>query len=151
MNKLNFNFKKNKYKYYPKTNEELQEIIINLTNQYRKEVDLNVIDVSNIKDFSYIFKNKPTFTGDVSEWNIFNGINFEEMFANCYNFNSVLNNWDVSNGINFTKMFYGCKKFNADLSNWNVENAKEWNNFAKNSLLKKYPEKIPERFRSDYL
>ena len=41
--------------------------------------------------------------------------------------------------------------FNADLSNWNVKNAEYWKDFAEGSLLEKYPERIPEKFRYDYL
>jgi hypothetical protein len=37
------------------------------------------------------------------------------------------------------------------LSNWNVSNADKWDNFADMSLLEKYPERIPEEFRKDYL
>jgi surface protein len=59
--------------------------------------------------------------------------------------------WNVSSGEYFTGMFYGCKSFNADLSGWDVSAAKGWGDFAKFSLLEKYPERIPEKFRSDYL
>jgi surface protein len=48
-------------------------------------------------------------------------------------------------------MFFECKYFNADLSKWNVENAVDWKKFAKGSLLEKYLNRIPERFRNDYL
>jgi surface protein len=73
------------------------------------------------------------------------------MFYNCDKFNSDLSNWDVLNGISFSEMFYGCKIFYADLSRWDVSKAKSWSSFSKNSLLEKYPERIPEKFRSDYL
>jgi surface protein len=48
-------------------------------------------------------------------------------------------------------MFNRCASFNADLSNWDVSNAKIWKSFADSSLLEKYPERIPAKFRSDYL
>jgi surface protein len=73
------------------------------------------------------------------------------MFFDCYKFNSDLSNWDVSNGENFERMFYGCESFDADLSRWNTTRARYWLEFAKGSLLAKYPERIPERFRDDYL
>jgi surface protein len=73
------------------------------------------------------------------------------MFHDCYKFNSDLSKWDVSNGQKFEWMFYNCKLFDADLSRWNVERAKSWVSFAKDSLLANYPERIPEKFRSDYL
>jgi surface protein len=48
-------------------------------------------------------------------------------------------------------MFFGCKSFNSDLSKWDVSNAKDWVSFVEDSLLEKYPERIPEKFRKDYL
>jgi len=48
-------------------------------------------------------------------------------------------------------MFFNCKSFDSDLSNWDVSKAKTWNFFVKSSLLEKYPERIPEKFRRDYL
>jgi surface protein len=48
-------------------------------------------------------------------------------------------------------MFFYCKSFNADLKNWDVHKAESWDDFAKHSLLEKYPEKIPNKFRSVYL
>jgi len=98
-----------------------------------------------------MFNRCDKFNSDLSGWNFLNGINFSYMFYRCHNFNSNLSRWNVSNGINFEYMFYKCEKFNADLSNWNVKNAESWTSFAKNSLLEEYPERIPEKFRSDYL
>jgi surface protein len=172
----NYNLKKNKYTYFPKTNVELRTIVNELIDKYGKELDLNNINVSNIRDFSVVFFDKKYFNGYVSEWDVSNGINFfgtfwwceefnqdlsgwdisngekfNKMFEYCYKFSSNLSDWDVSNGINFTDMFYNCKSFNVDLSNWDVSNAKSWSSFAKKSLLEKYPERIPEKFIIDYL
>jgi len=179
MNKLNklleknYNFKINKYKYFPKTTIELEKIINSLIKKYGNSVDLNNINVLNIKDFSYIFSNK-NFYGNVSEWDTSNGTNFESVFFECINFNSNLNNWDVSNGNTFYSMFcncekfnsnlynwdisngryfgymfYYCKSFNADLSKWNTKSAKTWKWFCENSLLENYQERIPERFKNN--
>jgi surface protein len=73
------------------------------------------------------------------------------MFSNCDIFNSDLSKWDVSNGEEFDGMFFNCKSFNADLSEWNTSKAVRWKGFARGSLLEKYPERIPIRFRRDYL
>jgi hypothetical protein len=48
-------------------------------------------------------------------------------------------------------MFWECKNFNFDLSGWNVSNARSWTSFAKESLLERYQERIPKKFRNNYL
>jgi surface protein len=73
------------------------------------------------------------------------------MFYSCKKFNSDLSGWDVSNGEEFQKMFFKCTSFNADLSKWDVSKAVAWHDFATGSLLERYPERIPEKFRDDYL
>jgi surface protein len=172
----NYSLKRSKYEYFPKTNKELRELIDELISKYGDYVDLNNVCVSYVNDFRNVFLCKETFNGDVSEWDVSNGLDFNYMFygckffnsdlyrwdvsnvqyfyhvfEECYDFNSELFYWNVSNGINFDHMFYNCKSFNADLSGWDVSNAKRWFSFAKYSLLEKYPERIPEKFRKDYL
>ena len=44
--------KSNKYKYFPQSKEELKEIITKRIKDEGNEVDLNDIDVSNIKNMS---------------------------------------------------------------------------------------------------
>ena len=91
------------------------------------------------------------FNCDLSNWDVSNIINFSSMFYNCESFNIDLSKWDVSNGVIFEFMFAYCKKFNADLSKWDVSNAKNYNGFALKSLLEQYPERIPKKFRKNYL
>jgi len=73
------------------------------------------------------------------------------MFYVCEKFNQDLSKWNVSNGKYFSKMFYGCKSFRANLSKWNTKMARNWDNFVTNSLLAKYPNRIPVEFRKGYL
>jgi len=47
-------------------------------------------------------------------------------------------------------MFAGCKSFDADLSGWNTNRARYWIDFAKNSLLEKYSERIPALFKVEF-
>ena len=109
---LNYNFKGNKYEYFPKTNKELKELVNNLIEKYGNNVDLNIINVSNITNFDYIFNGKVKFNGNVSEWDVSNGYDFEDMLFGCEKFNSDISQWDVSNGIYFNLMFGLFSNFN---------------------------------------
>ena len=107
----------NSYKYFPKTKEELKDIIEKRIEQEGNEVDLNDIDVSEINDMSNLFE-VTDFNGDISEW-------------------------DVSNVTNMRYMFYKCKEFNQDISNWNVSNVKDATNiFGHCHIKEKYKPKF---------
>ena len=60
---------KSRYKYHPKTKEELRNLIKQRIKEEGYEVDLNDIDVSEITDMSYLFRNL-NFCGDVSKWDV---------------------------------------------------------------------------------
>lgn len=139
-------YKEQEHAYFPKTKGELQRLVNKFYNNL--EYNYNVIDVSQITDFSYLFANKYIlydieidkwdvsngrnfsnmfalcngFNGDLSRWDVSNGINFMSMFGCCYNFNSDLSNWNVSKGENFANMFYGCHNLETDFSNWDLSN-----------------------------
>ena len=114
--------KKNKttnYKYFPKTKEELVNIIKQRIEQEGNEVDLNDIDVSKITDMSGLF-GVTDFNGDISQWDVSNVTDMRDMFYGCSNFNQDISNWDVSNVIDAYDMFSGCENFNQDISSWDV-------------------------------
>ena len=85
-----------------------------------KDFDISLWDVSNGKDFSYMFYGCEHFNCDLSLWNVSNSEDFSYMFFNCANFNSNLSKWDVTNSDNFKFMFSGCHQFNSDLSKWDI-------------------------------
>ena len=70
------------YKYFPKTKEELKDIIEKRIKEEGNEVDLNDIDVSNIKDMSQLFARKD-FNSDISNWDVSNVTDMQDMFYNC--------------------------------------------------------------------
>ena len=160
--------KKSKYKYFPKTKEELKDIISRRIKEEGNEVDLNDIDVSNITDMSYLFKFSnfngyisnwdvsnvkdmteflggcKEFNKDISNWNVSNVTNMSCMFFGCESFNQDISNWDVSNVTNMTSTFFNCKEFNQNISNWNVSNVK-YNSFIFNHCL--IDEKYKPKFK----
>ena len=111
--------KSNQYKYFPKTREELKEIIEKRIKDEGNEVDLNDIDVSKITDMSELFE-RTDFNGDISNWDVSNVKNMSYMFWGCKKFNQDISSWNVSNVKKMRNMFFGCKLFNQDISNWNV-------------------------------
>ena len=117
--------KKNKstnYKYFPKTKEELKDIILQRIKDEGNEVDLNNIDVSKITDMEGLFYNLKHFNGDISNWDVSNVTYMNGMFWGCKNFNQDISAWDVSNVTNMRGMFGGCESFNQDISGWDVSN-----------------------------
>lgn len=89
------------------------------------KLDLNWIDVSNVKDMSYLFFNAQNMNYDISKWDVSNVVNMKAMFYGCEHFNCDISNWDVSNVKDMCYMFQYCKSFNRNISNWNVSNVKQ--------------------------
>ena len=116
--------KKNKYKYFPQTKKELQDIILQRIKAEGNEVDLNDIDTSNITDMSKLFFYSD-FNGNISQWDVSNVKNMMNMFFNCKYFNGDISTWDVSNVKDMSRMFLGCEKFNSNISTWDVSNVKD--------------------------
>ena len=109
---------KSSYNYFPKTKEELEDILKELIKERGNEGDFNDIDVSNITDMSHLFKGIKEFNGDIS-------------------------NWDVSNVTNMSWMFYYCKSFNQNISNWNVSKVEyNYNIFFNCPIEEKYKAKF---------
>ena len=118
-----FKIKNKKHNYFPKTKEELKDIIKQRIKKDGPKVDLNDIDVSEITDMSGLFKGT-RFNGDISNWNVSNVTDMRWMFYMCESFNQDISNWNVSNVTDMNYMFGGCKKFNQDISKWDVSKVK---------------------------
>ena len=133
------------YNYYPKTKEELKDIINQRIKSEGNECDLNDIDTSNITDMSYLFV-ESDFNGDISNWNVSNVESMISMFAGS-NFNGDISKWDVSNIESMNGMFAG-SNFNGNISNWNVSNV---TNMGDMFVWSKFNNDIfcPETYRID--
>ena len=99
---------KSGYKYFPKTKEELKEILEKRLLE-DKNTNLNDINVSGITDMGELFMYLDPHNIDISEWDVSKVENMSYMFFGCRNFNSDLSNWKVSKVKNMNNMFFNCK------------------------------------------
>ena len=95
------------HKYFPKTKEELQDLIKQRIKKEGKKANLNDIDVSKITDMSRLFMGL-NFSGDISQWNVSNVKDMSSMFYGLGTFNQDISGWNVSNGPDMTTMFSEC-------------------------------------------
>ena len=122
-----------KYKIKAKNKEQLKDLIKEEIELHGYSCDLNHIDVSAVKDLSYLFFDtiKPEtesfnyillnlFTGDISQWDTSNVENMSKMFYQS-KFNGDISKWNVSNVTSMHYMFYE-SIFHNDISQWNVIN-----------------------------
>ena len=98
----------NKYKYFPKTKDELKAIIKQRIKNEGNEADLNDIDVSKITDMYKLFA-LTNFNGNISSWDVSNVTDMSYMFYMCNKFNQDISAWDVSKVHDIKHMFYFCK------------------------------------------
>ena len=158
--------KQNQYNYYPKTKDELKELVSKLIEERGNEADLNDINTSEITDMSEVFK-CTNFNGYISGWNVSNVTNMSEMFKDSsFNgniskwdvsevedmsfmfagskFNGDISKWDVSNVKDMSMMFYNCENFDKDISGWNLKSVQEFHSVFFNCL------KLPKNYKPKF-
>jgi len=85
----------------------------------------NMIDVSDVKDLSYMFYNCSSLTSlDLSNFDTGNVTNMKYMFLGCKSLTSLdLSNFDTSNVTDMSGMFQSCSSLTSlDLSNFDTSN-----------------------------
>lgn len=116
-------------KFHPMTKMELVHIIDDRiayegVGTEESPIDFNDVDISAIRDLSFIFQKMDIEYIDVSHWDTSNVIKMMSMFDMCKNLKSIgdISGWDVSKVDNFARMFWKCKNLDdvGDLKKWNI-------------------------------
>lgn len=107
--------KKTTYNFYPKSKQELVEIIKDKVKN--DNFDFNDIDVSNINDMAYLFFGLDSNTRskitklDLTNWNVENIENMTLMFSTLYNLEELnIDGWITSSVKTFDGIFEYCEK-----------------------------------------
>lgn len=82
--------------------------------------DLNLWDMHNVRETSFMFFRAKVFNGDISSWDVSNVTNMQNMFKLAVDFNGDIGDWDVSKVKLMDQMFYGAEAFNGALNEWDV-------------------------------
>lgn len=91
------------YKIVAKDREHLLDLIQKTIIRFGNNCDLNIIDVSNVPNLSYMFADSK-FNGDISRWDVSKATNMYAMFCNS-EFKGDISKWDVSNVTKMDRMF----------------------------------------------
>ena len=83
-------------------------------------VNLNYLETCNVKNMSNLFKDKTTFNGDISQWDVSQVTTMHWMFNNAKAFDGDISQWDVIQVTTMQNMFYDADAFNGDISQWDV-------------------------------
>ena len=128
---------KKKCIYFPKTKEELKDIIYKITDEHKndKVIDLNIIDTSEITDMSELFAYSK-FNGDISQWDVSNVTDMNGIFYQS-DFNNDISQWNVSQVKDMNIMFKQ-SKFNQDISQWDVSSVEDMTGMFSFSEFKRF-------------
>lgn len=126
------------YKYFPKNDEELSDLIEERIEENPKKPYLLDIDTSQIVYMSRLFFNEDEIEIlDLSTWDTSNVTQMWNMFEGCTSLKKIiLSNWDTSNVISMDNMFERCKSLESlDLSGWDTYNVTDMSCMFKECYL----------------
>lgn len=104
--------------FIPSGNGDILSLLIDeIFEQKDSECDLNMIDVSNIKDFAGLFSSMD-FNGDISGWDVSSAEDMRKMFY-LSSFNGNISRWKVENVSDFESMFKH-SAFDGNIEDWKV-------------------------------
>ncbi len=91
-------------------------------NNYNSVKGLDKLDMSNVKDTSYMFSNsKISYLQGMENWDMSNVENMSYMFEESEISSLDLSRWNTSKVTNMQSMFYNCNELETlDLSGWNT-------------------------------
>ena len=112
--------------------EQLSHWTNKYINHFGNKCDLNWIDTSQIIDFSALFR-ESKFNGNISMWNVSNGITFRTMFEHS-KFNSDISSWNTSSAKDMSYMFSD-SKFNKPIGKWDVSKVTDMENMFSYSVF----------------
>jgi len=121
-----------KPKIIAQNNGHLRQLIQKEIKLNGYQCDLNHIDVSYVKDMSYLFYDLK-FNGNISNWDVSNVENMNAMFIDSSTFKKDLSNWKPYKLISLDGIFEECE---APVPYWaKIEDQK-----ARNEAINKYQE-----------
>ena len=111
-------FKQSIPKYFPGNKTELADVITELYDENNKKVDFDIIDVSKIKSFTYLFSddNLKSIASsltviDLSSWDLSNATDIHGMLANCKNTTDIYLPLKLNDKLeDMSFLFHGCEK-----------------------------------------
>lgn len=104
---------------FPVKNKEDLRKIIRCAVSVNPNANLNWINVSKIKDMSFLFW-QSHFNGDISKWDV---SNVEDMFEMFYasDFNNDISKWNVAK-VRSMKWMFLQSKFTRNICDWTISN-----------------------------
>lgn len=83
--------------------------------------------VSQIEDFSRVFKGASSFTEDIGDWDMSSAVVLEEMFADAtYYRGDGIARWNVARVTSMRRMFFGVRALSGtELGAWTVDNVQD--------------------------